>query len=228
MPPLPQAAKWVILTLVCLALIPPALIARTRAIPHENPRIHLIQDMDNQPKFRAQHSNPFFADGRAMRPAVAGTVARGGMLDDDHFERGVVGGKWATTFPEKAPLTMDLMRRGQERFGIFCQPCHGLAGFGDGMVNRRAMELVNLGTFGTTWVSPKSLHEQAIREQPIGQIFNSVTNGVRNMPAYASQIPTEDRWAIVAYVRALQRSQSASIEDVPAAERSSLQRGRGS
>ena len=77
MPPLPQPAKWVILTLICLALVPPALIARTRAFPHQKPRIHLVQDMDNQPKFRAQAANPFFADGRAMRPPVQGTVARG-------------------------------------------------------------------------------------------------------------------------------------------------------
>ncbi len=223
---IPKPAKWAILILFCLALIPPALIARTRAIPHRKPRIHLVQDMDNQPKFRAQHPNPFFADGRAMRPPVEGTVARNELAADDHFEHGVVDGKWSTTFPAGTPLTSELMERGRERFGIYCQPCHGLAGYGDGIVNRRAMQLVNLGTNGTTWVSPKSLHEEAIREQPVGQVFNSITHGVRNMPAYESQVPTADRWAIVAYVRALQRSQNATINDVPPAERGALQRGR--
>jgi mono/diheme cytochrome c family protein len=148
-----------------------------------------------------------------MRPPVAGTVARAGLREDDHYERGIANGDWATTFPDKIEVNMTLLERGRERFTIYCQPCHGVAGYGDGMINKRAMELVNLGTNGTTWVAPKSIHEEQIREQPIGQIYNSITNGVRNMPPYGPQIPVADRWAIVAYVKALQRSQNASERD---------------
>jgi mono/diheme cytochrome c family protein len=168
--------------------------------------------MDNQPRFEAQHANALFADGRAMRPPVEGTVARGELRADDHLYRGISGGAWATTFPATIDVTMQLMERGRQRFNIYCQPCHGAAGYGDGIVNKRAMELLNLGTNGTTWVAPKSIHEQQIREQPIGQLYNSITNGVRNMPPYGPQIPVADRWAIVAYVKALQRSQNASAD----------------
>ncbi len=211
---MPKGFIYAAIILLCIAMIPPALIAQFRATRSPLPRVHLVQDMDNQPRYEAQHANPLFADGRAMRPPVPGTVARGQLREDDHFERGVVNGAWATTFPQRVPVTMDLLRRGQDRFNIYCRPCHGAAGYGDGMVNKRAMELMNLGTNGTTWVQPKSLHEQQIREQPVGQVFNSISNGVRNMPPYAAQIPTADRWAIVSYVRALQRSQTANPSDV--------------
>ncbi len=224
---MPKAFKHGILILIVVAMIPPTLVARARAVRSAKTRIHLIQDMDNQPKFRAQHANPLFADGRAMRPPVAGTVAREQLDTDEHFHLGIFNGEWATTFPAQTPLTLHLVKHGRERFNIYCQPCHGAAGHGDGMVNKRAMELVNLNINGTTWVQPKSLHESQIREQPIGQVFNTITNGVRNMAGYQSQIPVADRWAIVAYVRALQRSQNARIEDVGVQQRSSLQRRKG-
>ncbi len=210
---MPKAFRYIILFVVVMAMLPPALVAQLRAVHSSKPRVHLVQDMDNQPKYRAQQANPLFADGRAMRPPVAGTVARGQLNDDEHFERGIVGGQWAATFPSQVPVDMALLERGRDRFNIYCRPCHGAAGYGDGMVNLRAMELMNLGTNGTTWVQPKSIHEQAIREQPVGQTFNSITNGVRNMPPYGSQINVRDRWAIVAYVRALQRSQNARESD---------------
>ncbi len=224
---MPKAFKHGILILIVVAMIPPTLVARARAVRSAKTRIHLVQDMDNQPKFRAQHANPLFADGRAMRPPVAGTVAREQLDTDEHFHLGIFNGEWATTFPAQTPLTLHLVKRGRERFNIYCQPCHGAAGHGDGMVNKRAMELVNLNINGTTWVQPKSLHESQIREQPIGQVFNTITNGVRNMAGYQSQIPVADRWAIVAYVRVLQRSQNARIEDVGVQQRSSLQRRKG-
>ncbi len=216
---MPKPLRYILLFVAVMAMVPPALVAQLRAVHSTKPRVHLVQDMDNQPKFRAQQANPLFADGRAMRPPVAGTVARGHLNDDEHFERGIVGGQWAATFPSQVPVDMALLDRGRERFNIYCRPCHGAAGYGDGMVNLRAMELMNLGTNGTTWVQPKSLHEQAIREQPVGQTFNSITNGVRNMPPYGSQITVRDRWAIVAYVRALQRSQNARESDAAAAGR---------
>ncbi|MCR9202382.1 MAG: DUF3341 domain-containing protein [Planctomycetaceae bacterium] len=115
---------------------------------------------------------------------------------------------WVTEFP----LAVDesLIRRGQQRYGIFCATCHGQGGEGDGLVTLRALELEQ-----GTWVRPTSLHAEPIRNQPVGQLFNSISNGVRRMPGYASQIPVRDRWAIVAYVRALQRTRIASSSDVP-------------
>lgn len=220
---MPKVLIYGTIVVIFLAMIPPAVIAWARAVSSSQPRIHLIQDMDNQPKFRAQHANALFADGRAMRPPITGTVARGRLNEGDHYYRGISNGQWAATFPPQVALTMDLLQRGRERFNIYCQPCHGLAGYGDGMVNRRAMVLMNLGVNGTTWVQPKSVHEQQIREQPVGQYFNTITKGVRNMPAYGPQIPVADRWAIVAYVRALQRSQNARPDDALPGQRVQLQ-----
>ena len=108
------------------------------------------------------------------------------------------------------------LERGQQRFNIYCSACHGYAGFGDGAVNKRAMELVANATGpvnGTQWVAAKSLHDETTRNQPMGQLFNTITHGIRNMAGYASQIPVEDRWAIAAYVKALQLSQDAAAAD---------------
>ncbi len=204
----PKGIRYAIVIIILLAMIPPALIAQLRAVNSKSPRVHLILDMDNQPKFRAQHANPLFVDGRAMRIQVEDTVARGGLQEDDRYYLGVRQDAWATDFPPQVSVDMALLERGRERFDIYCLPCHGVAGYGDGIVNKRAMELMNLGTNGTTWVQPKSIHDADVREQPLGQIYNSITNGVRTMPAYGSQIPVADRWAIVAYVKALQRSQN--------------------
>ncbi|MHC4130042.1 MAG: c-type cytochrome [Planctomycetota bacterium] len=206
---MPRVITYAILTLLVLALIPPALIACLRAVNSKVPRVHFVLDMDNQPKFRAQHANPLFTDGRAMRIQVEGTVARDELGADEHYELGLRGDAWATDFPPQVRVDMLLLQRGRERYDIYCLPCHGAAGYGDGMVNKRAMELMNLGTNGTTWVQPKSVHDADIRQQPVGQLYNSIANGVRTMPAYGPQIPVADRWAIVAYVRALQKSQNA-------------------
>jgi mono/diheme cytochrome c family protein len=108
------------------------------------------------------------------------------------------------------------LARGRQRFDIYCSACHGYAGFGDGAVNQRAMELVtnaNGPVNGTQWVAAKSLHDETTRNQPVGQLFNTITHGIRNMAGYASQIPVEDRWAIAAYVKALQLSQDAAAAD---------------
>ena len=115
---------------------------------------------------------------------------------------------WVKDFP--LPVTAELMKRGRQRFNVYCAPCHGLAGEGDGLVARRAAELQQ-----GTWVPPTSLHSEAVRPQPVGQLFNTISNGVRKMPAYGSQISVPDRWAIVLYVRALQRTQNAKPADVP-------------
>lgn len=217
---------FVVLGVMSLSMIPFALAASARALPSKKPRIHFIQDMDNQPKYRAQHANDLFEDGRAMRPPVQGTIARGNLQEDSHYNLGVVNDAWATTFPAQVHVDMDLLERGQERFDIYCTPCHGYAGFGDGMVNQRVQQIVENSdpavVKGTTWVQPKSIHEQLIREQPIGQLYNSIKNGVRTMSGYGAQIPVADRWAIVAYVKALQKSQTADLNDIPADQRSDL------
>lgn len=214
---LPTWLKAVGLSLATLALIPPVLIAQARSTTSEKPRIHPIQDMDFQPKFKAQTTSPFFDDGRSMRPQVAGTMARGDLASAPV----IVSGYTSDTPPEPDssvwvqdnPLTptSELIARGRERFNIFCSACHGRGGDGDGIVTVRALELQQ-----GTWVKPISLHDKSVRNQPDGRLFNTITNGVRKMPGYASQINPEDRWAIVLYLRALQRSRTAEPDDVPA------------
>ncbi|MCG3138023.1 MAG: hypothetical protein HJJLKODD_01879 [Phycisphaerae bacterium] len=217
---LPRIVVYVMIATPALLLIPPAIIAKARVSKSTQPRIHLIQDMDNQPKFKTQAYNPLFADHRAMRRPVAGTVARGDLREDSHYYAGKVKREWATTFP--MPVTESFLIRGQERYGIYCAPCHGLAGYGNGAVAARADQLQINGAEGMNWVPPLSYHEQQVRERPVGHLFNTITNGIRTMPAYGPQIPVDDRWAIVAYVRALQRSQNAKIEDVPTELRDAL------
>lgn len=204
----PKAIFWAGAVAAVLAVLPPLLIARARAIKSDKPRIHLIFDMDFQPRYAPQAASPLFADGRAMRPPVPGTVARGDLEADSHLYRGISGGGWAKTFP--MPVTRSLMERGRERFNIYCSVCHGLVGEGDGMTAKRAIQRGE-----QKWVPPLSLHTKGVREQSVGQLFNTVTHGVRTMPAYDAQIPVADRWAIVLYIRALQQSQNAGIEDVP-------------
>jgi len=203
--------RWLLFTvaiLVVLSWVPLALIMRARVTSSPQPRIHIVPDMDNQPKFKAQARNPVFADRRAMRPPVAGAVARGTILGDSALTSGKVGEDWVEVIP--VAVDRGLLDRGRERYDVYCSPCHGLAGFGDGMVAKRADELLE-----GTWTPPTSFHTDLLRERPAGHLFNTISNGIRNMPAYGPQIPVEDRWAIVAYLRALQRSQNATVDDVP-------------
>jgi len=223
--------RWVALALVLLAsaaAVPFALVFKARTTLSEKPRIHLIQDMDNQGRFKSQQANPIFADGRAMRPPVPGTVSRENPALEIHrgdtpppggyYRTGKVAGEWGNGFP--MPLTDGMMQRGRERFEIFCSPCHGLSGYGDGIVGVRADRLQE-----GTWVPPSSFHDPTVRARPNGHIFNTISHGIRTMPSYGSQIPVDDRWAIVAYVRALQRSQNARLEDVPPEKRSEIGQG---
>ena len=209
---IPRIIVYVLMIGGCIALIPPLVFARMRATPSPNRPIHIFWDMDFQPKFKAQAPNPLFADGRAMRPPVQGSVARGESYVDTHMFEGVVDGQWATALPASMKLDQATLERGQQRFNIYCSACHGYAGYGDGAVNQRAMELVsnvNGPVNGTQWVAAKSLHDETTRHQPMGQLFNTVTHGIRNMAGYGAQISVADRWAIVAYVKALQFSQDA-------------------
>ncbi len=215
----PRPILYVLAILVVASWIPLALIARARTQTSEKPRIHIIQDMDDQPRFKAQRMNPMFADRRAMRPPVEGAIARGELREDTAFFTGRAAGDnagWVSEFPVE--VTAELMRRGRDRFAIFCAPCHGASGNGEGMIHARAEALAE-----GTWVPPSNLLAETTRARPVGYIYNAIANGVRNMPAYGRQIPPEDRWAITAYVRALQRSQNARLEDVPEEERRQLQ-----
>lgn len=202
-------------------LIPFGLVARYRMISSEVPRIHIIQDMDNQGRYKAQQVNALFADNRASRKPIAGTIPRGWLRDDDHLYRGLSGAGYATEFP--MAITNELMQRGQRQYEIYCAPCHGLSGYGDGIVSARADALAALGQ--SAWVPPASLHDAPYNERELGHYFNTITNGIRNMPGYGSMLTPEDRWAVVSYVKALQLSQRASVDMVPAAERASIGRG---
>lgn len=210
--------RWLFLTVVLLVVVswvPLALIAYMRSTTSRKPAFHVVFDMDNQEKFKPQQMNAMFADLRAMRPQVPGTIARGQLMEDAHLYEGKVNGEWAKTFPIE--VTETVMGRGRERFGVFCAPCHGLSGDGAGMVSVRAEELRE-----GSWVPPTALFSQTVLERPVGHLFNTITNGIRNMPAYGKQVDVMDRWAIVAYVLALQRSHGASVNDVPADVRPSL------
>jgi len=164
------------------------------------------QDMQDQPKYIPLRPGDFFADGRSERPLIEGTVARGHLDDDAAYYTGKgPDGKPLDTFP--FPVTRDVIERGQQRFNIYCSPCHGRLGNGDGMIVRRGFR------------HPPSYHIDRLRNAPNGYIYDVIANGFGAMPDYAAQVEPRDRWAIVAYVRALQLSQNASINDVAAEAR---------
>lgn len=209
--------RWLIplaLLLGCAALVPYALIAKARVARSEEPRIHIIQDMDNQERYKAQQENDLFADGRSMRLPVPGTVARGELQDDDHYYRGLdADGSWADAFPAQLAFDEELFARGRERYQVFCAPCHGYDGHGYGRVSLRANQLQQKGRPGMSWTQPTDYHSEQLRAREPGYIFHVITHGVRNMAPYASQVPVADRWAIVAHVKALQRSQNPQPGD---------------
>ncbi len=214
---LPTGLVYGLIIVAVMSVVPFALAAKARYTKSDSTRIHLIQDMDSQPKYKAQRENPFFADNRADRPAIDGTVAVGEAHEDDKFYKGREGGTWTRTFPSEIALNDATMDRGRQRFGIYCTPCHGQIGLGDGMVAKRADSLAQ-----GTWIPPTNMTQDYLRLMPVGQLFNSISNGVRNMPGYAAQIKTEDRWAIIMYVRALQRSRNGNVNDLPPDARASL------
>ena len=166
--------------------------------------------MSFQEKYKAQAASRLFKDGRAMRKPVPGTVSEDNLEENGHLYRGLVDGKPAETFP--MPVSMAMIERGQQRFSIFCATCHGLLGEGGntGITSIRAIKRED-----PKWVLPLSLHKAEIVAYPVGQYFATITNGVRTMPSYGAQIPVEDRWAIILYIRALQLSQNATLKDVP-------------
>jgi hypothetical protein len=163
----------------------------------------LRQDMANQPRQNPLSPSEFFADGRSERPVVENTVVRGSVADD-----ALVVPKDSNYFP--LPITMELLERGRERYAIFCTPCHGIQGDGNGMVAMRGMK------------HPPSFHDERLRRDPSGYFFDVITNGFGAMYPYSAQIPPRDRWAIVAYLRALQLSRNAHLAELPADLREKL------
>ena len=166
------------------------------------------QDMHDQPKYRPLAASDFFADGMSARSAVEGTVARGRLTADEHLYQGKVGKDLATTFP--SPVTKADVERGRQRYNIYCTPCHSMVGDGEGMVVQRGFR------------HPPSFHIDRLRDASVGHFFDVITNGFGAMPSYASRIQVKDRWAIIAYVRALQISQNTKVEDLTPDERSKL------
>lgn len=157
-------------------------------------------DMHQQPRYDPLEPSVFFADGASARPRVADTVARGQLRLDDHLYTGRIDNRFAQTFP--FTVTLQTLERGRERYDIFCGPCHGLAGNGDGIIIDYGMR------------APNSFHDPDVRDQPHGYYFAIITNGTRIMPSYAARIAAEDRWAIVAYIRALQLGQHVDVSQL--------------
>lgn len=169
----------------------------------------LRQAMYDQPKLRPLQADEFFKNGMASQPLVEGTVPRGHLNDDKHLHDGVVGGNVVDTFPY--PITTEIVKRGQQRYDIFCAPCHDRAGTGNGMIVQRGFK------------QPPSYHIPRLQESSPGYFYNVIKNGFGVMSGYAPQIPVNDRWAIVAYIKALQYSQNAKIDDVPESLRAQLE-----
>lgn len=259
----PKLIKLAALILGFLLLVPPALVFRNSGTVSRAPRLHVVPDMDWQDKYKPQDRAPnfegstdwkgLFADARAMRAPLAGTIAIDHLENDLEQQRGyavsptaVAGGasgnasadrlagqfnlqdqapaaqdtaqdptaaaaaaaaaepEWATTFPAGMKIDRAMVERGRQRFEIYCSACHGYAGNGDGLVNQRAMALSANGQ--AAWTTAKSLHDPAVTVQPVGRIFDTISNGRGTMGPYRSQIPQADRWAIVLYVKALQET----------------------
>lgn len=256
----PHTPQWFFTVwglVVAFSIIPLLIVLKMRVTNSSSPRFHIFYDMDFSPAKDAQQGSSLFADGRAMRPDVPGTVARGEVGADMNFLTGIDMEKLSLTDAPRAdrlvatfmspqegdaaaeaapPSVMDttpwldenprevnqkLLADGQKYFGIYCSVCHGMNGGGNGLVNRRAQKILS-----ATWIPPSSLHSDVLTQDkyPDGKLFSTISNGIRKMPGYAGQIKAEDRWAVVAYVRALQRSQNASIDLIPADQRDEVQK----
>jgi mono/diheme cytochrome c family protein len=208
-------------------------IAGFRGTKSSKPPIEIFPDMDHQPKYQPQHTSIFFADGRAERPPVPGTVpmgynlpgayaatnasnsrvvygATGFSAGPDYSNTGKIEGFWGDGLP--IDISSAVMARGRERYEINCAICHGMSGDGNGIVKEYGLATV------------RSLQEERIRNMPDGELFHVITEGRNTMGAYGPQITVEDRWAIVAYLRALHRSQNATLDNVPAEARAALEK----
>ncbi|WP_415908441.1 c-type cytochrome [Oleiharenicola sp. Vm1] len=192
-------------------------IAGFRGMRSTQPPIIVFPDMDFQAKYKPQAASKFFADGRADRPAPAGTVPRGRSTaadpdflraDDAHYAGKNADGSFVKGFPVEVSETM--IRRGQNRFNVYCAPCHGVNGDGQGITKAYGM------------VATPTYHDDRLRTMAEGEIFNTITHGKNTMMPYADKLSPDERWAVIAYVRALQRAHHAKLDDVPLANRGEL------
>jgi mono/diheme cytochrome c family protein len=184
-------------------------VAGFRGATFTKPPLEIFPDMDRQPKYKAQAASAFFADGRTDRPLPPNVVPRGDLRLDDHLYRGQkLDGSWASGFP--VPVTHELLARGRDRYTIFCAACHGGVGDGNGITKQYGM------------VATPTFHDDRLRQMAEGEIYNTVTHGKGQMLGYADKLVPEDRWAVVAYMRALQRAAAGRVEDVPQAHRATL------
>jgi len=183
------------------------------------PPLEVFPDMDRQTKYKPQQESPFFADGRTDRPLPANVVPRGRSVvadplylgADDHMFRGKTAtGEFARGFPQEIEITNDLLARGRQRYDMFCAPCHGRTGDGNGIT-----KLYGMGATPT-------YHDDRIRTMPEGEIYNTLTHGKNTMMGYGDRVEVRDRWAIVAYLRALQRAQQGTVDDVRPGNRQEL------
>lgn len=182
-----------------------------RGTTSTRPPLEVFPDMDRQPKYQPQGTSAFFADGRADRPVPAGTVRRGDLRADSALHTGRnAEGEWVSGFPGELTVDHRFMQRGRERYDIYCAPCHGTVGDGRGIV----------AEYG--WGLPANLHQDVFRQQPEGQLYDTITNGRNTMFPYGDKLDVQDRWAVVAYVRALQRAQQGDVNDVPPAQKAQL------
>jgi hypothetical protein len=180
-----------------------------RGKPSELPPVHLIRDMDSQPKYKAQSSSRFFADGATMQTPIPGTIQQNKVRMDDRYSRGIE--KDGTLIKQSVvPVTMPGLQEGRELFNIYCSPCHSQSGDGQGIIVKRG------------YIPPPSFHEDRLRVTHDGYIFQVISEGLRNMPSYKHQISVNNRWLIVNYFHSLQRSQNAKLTDIPEEIRPSL------
>ena len=169
------------------------------------------QDMHDTPRYEALEESDFFADKRAMRPIPEGVVARGNLREDDVFYTGKVDGEPVHALPAQVTVDKALLDRGQSRFNIYCAPCHSPLGDGNGTIVQRGYK------------RPTSFHDARLKGVGVGYFYDVITNGFGQMPDYSAQVTPADRWAIAAYIRALQLSQGATVDDVPADQRGALE-----
>lgn len=200
------------LALFGLAVLSVMLIAGKQGDKSLKPPIEVIPDMDRQPKLRPQTENGFFADGHSSQLQVPGTIARGSAYEDNPVNTGRITGTTNFVDVMPVPVTEELLARGKQRFTINCSPCHGAQGDGKGITTKYGM------------VAVANFHDQRLIEMPDGEIFNTITHGKNLMGSYGANVEIHDRWAIIAYVRTLQRSQLATMEDVPAPAQSALKK----
>lgn len=181
-----------------------------RGSKFESTPIHLNPNMDNQQKYRSLEESKFFEDGSTMRKPIEGTIARG-MISDDYSYLSGKNDDNSYLMNNPIELTEEVLNRGQDRYNIYCSVCHSQVGNGKGIVTQYDYPVI-----------PANLHDQRIREQADGEMYNTILYGLRSMPAYGYQLNTEDVWSIIHYVRALQRSQNATFEDLPKEEQDKL------